>query len=184
MVFTLPEDDVNELQAEMAAGPLTVTAFDRSDTKLIATGTLATIDNQIDAATGTVKLRALFSNTDNALFPQQFVNAHLVLKTVAGAVVAPQASVQQGAPGAFVYLVKPDGTVGVQVVHTGITQGGQVQVLDGLKPGDRVVTDGLDRLRDGARITVAPPPGQAPPADRAPRGQAPGGRPARTPSGG
>ena len=175
VLFTLPEDNVAEVQQGMAAGTLPVTAYDRSDAKLIATGTLATTDNQIDPTTGTVKLRAMFPNTDNALFPQQFVNAHLLVRGLHGVVVSPQASIQHGAPGDFVYLVKPDNTVGIQVVKTGVTQGNRVQILDGLKPGDKVVTDGLDRLRDGARITVATPPGQD--------GAAPGGRRGRRPDG-
>ncbi len=167
VIFTLPEDDVNQVQAQMAAGTLPVTAYDRTNTKLIATGTLATTDNQIDNTTGTVKLRAMFPNTDSALFPQQFVNARLLVQTLRGVVVAPQAAIQTGAPGEFVYLVKPDNTVSVQVVKTGASQDATVEVTDGLKPGDKVVTDGLDRLRDGARISVATPaqPG-APPAER------------------
>ena len=107
VLFTLPEDDVSEVQKQMAAGTLTVTAYDRSDANLIATGTLATTDNQVDSTTGTVKLRAMFPNTDNALFPQQFVNAHLVVRTLKGVVVAPQAAVQAGAPGSFVYWSSP-----------------------------------------------------------------------------
>ncbi len=160
VIFTLPEDDVGEVQSQMAKGPLPVMAYDRTNTKLIATGALATTDNQIDSATGTLKLRAMFDNADNALFPQAFVNARLRVRTVKGAVVAPQAAVQHGAPGDFVYLVKPDGTVAVQAVKLGVTQADRVQVSDGLKPGDKVVTDGLDRLRDGARITVAGAPRQ------------------------
>ncbi len=155
VLFTLPEDNVAQVQAQMASGTLPVMAYDRTDTELIATGKLATTDNQIDSATGTVRLRALFANTDNALFPQQFVNARLLVKTLKGVVVAPQAAVQTGAPGEFVYLVKPDGTVAVQPVKVGVAQGDRVQVTAGLKPGDKVVTDGLDRLRDGAKITVA-----------------------------
>ncbi len=158
VLFTLPEDDVAQVQRQMAGGTLTVQAYDRTNTQLIATGTLATTDNQIDSTTGTVKLRANFSNTDNALFPQQFVNARLLVQTLKGVVVAPQGAVQTGAPGPFVYLVKPGGTVAVQAVKTGTGENGMVQILDGLKPGDQVVTDGLDRLRDGARISVAPPP--------------------------
>jgi len=171
VLFTLPEDNVAEVQQGMAAGTLPVMAYDRTDTKLIATGTLATTDNQIDPTTGTVRLRAMFPNTDNALFPQQFVNAHLQVRTLRGVVVAPQASIQHGAPGDFVYLAKPDNTVAIQVVKLGVTQDNRVQILDGLHSGDKVVTDGLDRLRDGARITVAAAPGQD--------GAAPAGRRAR-----
>jgi multidrug efflux system membrane fusion protein len=183
VMFTLPEDDVNEIQKQMAAGTLAVTAYDRTNSKLIATGTLATTDNQIDSTTGTVKLRAMFPNTDNALFPQQFVNARLLLETRKNVVVAPQAAVQQGAPGSFVYLVQPDNTVHVQVVKTGVSEGTQVQITDGLKPGDKVVTDGLDRLRDGARISIAQPPGQAPAGAAAepPAGRRRGNRPDAAP---
>jgi multidrug efflux system membrane fusion protein len=189
VLFTLPEDDIGQIQANMAKGTLTVTVYDRTDTKLIATGTLATTDNQIDNTTGTVKLRAIFPNTDNALFPQQFVNAHLLVETLKGVVIAPQAAVQTGAPGSFVYLAKPDNTVSIQVVKTGLTQGDKVQITDGLKTGDKVVTDGLDRLRDGAKISVAPPPGQAgsgqtPPGQTSAPGQKPAPRAKPAPSGG
>lgn len=168
VVFTLPEDDVALVQQEMAAGTLSVQAYDRTNTHLIATGTLATIDNQIDNTTGTVKLRALFPNADDALFPQAFVNARLLVRTLRGVLVAPQAAIQTGAPGAFVYLAKSDGTVAVQVVRTGAAEDGRVEITAGLKPGDRIATDGLDRLREGAKITVveqseAPVPA-APPA--------------------
>ena len=157
VLFTLPEDDVDAVQAQMQGRTLPVMAYDRADAKLIATGTLATTDNQIDNTTGTVELRALFPNTDNALFPQQFVNAHLLLRTLSGVVVAPQAAVQHGAPGDFVYLARPDGTAAVQVVRTGPVDGDRVQIIQGLQPGDMVVTDGLDRLRDGSRIVAATP---------------------------
>jgi multidrug efflux system membrane fusion protein len=155
VLFTLPEDDVSQIRRQMAAGTLQVTAWDRTDTTLISTGTLATFDNQIDATTGTVKLRAMFDNADDALFPQQFVNARLLVQTLHGVVTAPTAAIQHGAPGDFVYLVKPDDTVAIQVVKTGVTQADVVEVKDGLKPGDKVVTDGLDRLKDGAKVVVA-----------------------------
>ncbi len=178
VVFTLPEDDVDQIQSQMANGALPVTSYDRTNTKLVATGSLATTDNQIDNTTGTIKLRALFPNTDNALFPQQFVNARLLVRTVRGAVVTPQAAVQHGAPGDFVYLVQPDDTVHIQVVKLGVTDSGKVEVTDGLKAGDKVVIDGLDRLKDGAKIAAAPPPGQAPAA----AGSPPPARRSRTPA--
>jgi multidrug efflux system membrane fusion protein len=162
VIFTLPEDNVPAVAKSMQAGPLTVTLFDRANTTKIATGTLQTIDNAIDTTTGTVKLRAQFANDDDALFPQQFVNAQLLVQTIPNALTAPVAAVQQGAPGPFVYLVKPDNTVAVQVVKTGISDGGMVQITDGLKAGDQVVVDGTDRLRDGAKITIPPPAGTAP----------------------
>jgi multidrug efflux system membrane fusion protein len=162
VVFTLAEDNVPAVAQAMRAGPLPVTLFDRANATQIATGTLQTIDNAIDTTTGTVKLRAQFTNDDDVLFPQQFVNAQLLVQTVTGAVTVPVAAVQQGAPGAFVYLVKPDHSVAVTNVKTGITDSGMTQITDGLKAGDQVVVDGSDRLRDGARITIPPPPGSSP----------------------
>jgi multidrug efflux system membrane fusion protein len=162
VVFTLAEDNVPAVALAMRAGPLPVTLFDRANATQIATGTLQTIDNAIDTTTGTVKLRAQFTNDDDALFPQQFVNAQLLVQTVKGAVTVPVAAVQQGAPGAFVYLVKPDNSVAVTNVTTGVTDSGMIQITDGLKAGDQVVVDGSDRLRDGAKITIPPPPGSAP----------------------
>ena len=162
VVFTLAEDNVPAVAQAMRAGPLPVTLFDRANATQIATGTLQTIDNAIDTTTGTVKLRAQFTNDDDVLFPQQFVNAQLLVQTVKGAMTVPVAALQQGAPGAFVYLVKPDHSVAVTNVKTGITDSGMTQITDGLKAGDQVVVDGSDRLRDGAKITIPPPPGSAP----------------------
>ncbi|WP_051248894.1 MdtA/MuxA family multidrug efflux RND transporter periplasmic adaptor subunit [Inquilinus limosus] len=156
VVFSLPEDDLPQIQARLRAGAsLPVIAFDRSGTTEIATGTLSTLDNQIDTTTGTVKLRAAFDNADGALFPNQFVNARLLVDTLHDAVTVPVAAVQNGAPGAFVYLVDAGGTVSVRPIRTGPAEGGMVSVQDGLQPGDRVVVDGTDRLRDGAHVTVA-----------------------------
>ena len=156
VIFTLAEDNVPPVAKAMQAGALPVTLFDRANTTQVATGTLQTIDNAIDTTTGTVKLRAQFANADDALFPQQFVNAQLLVQTIKGAVTAPVAAIQQGAPGAFVYLVKPDSTVAVTTVKTGVSDGGMIQITDGLKAGDQVVVDGSDRLRDGAKITIPP----------------------------
>ena len=154
VLFTLPEDEVAQVQRQMAAGPLAVQAYDRTNTELVATGTLATMDNQVDSTTGTVKLRAVFPNADSTLFPQAFVNARLLVRTVRGVVVAPQAAIQTGVPGEFVYLLKPDGRVAAQPVKTGAVSGDRVEVTQGLQAGDRIVTDGVDRLRDGARVNV------------------------------
>ena len=164
VVFVLPEDDIPDVTREMAARPsLPVAAYDRTNATALAQGALMAVDNTVDTTTGTVKLRARFANTDGALFPNQFVNARLLLKTVAKVTQAPAASVQHGAPGSFVYLVKPDHTVGVQPVQTGITDGDLVQIVAGAKPGDQVVVDGADRLRDGATIRLpAPASGDAP----------------------
>jgi len=156
VVFSLPEDDLPQIQARLHAGAsLPVIAFDRSGSTQIATGTLSTLDNQIDTTTGTVKLRAGFDNADETLFPNQFVNARLLVDTQQNVVTVPAAAVQHGAPGAFVYLVGADSTVAVRPIRTGASDGGMMAVADGLQPGDRVVVDGTDRLRDGAHVTVA-----------------------------
>jgi multidrug efflux system membrane fusion protein len=179
VVFVLPEDDIPGIAQEMNAGQtLAVGAYDRTNARQLAAGTLLTVDNTVDTTTGTVKLRASFPNTDHALFPNQFVNARLLLKTLTGVIEAPSAAVQHGAPGSFVYLVKPDGTVGVQVIKTGVTDGDNVQVLSGLKPGDSVVVDGADRLKDGAHVKVSPDAGdQAATPNNGP-GAPPGEQPA------
>ncbi|MGK9169195.1 MdtA/MuxA family multidrug efflux RND transporter periplasmic adaptor subunit [Inquilinus limosus] len=167
VVFSLPEDDLPQIQARLRAGAsLPVIAFDRSGTTQIATGTLSTLDNQIDTTTGTVRLRAVFDNADGALFPNQFVNARLLVDTLHDAVTVPVAAVQNGAPGAFVYLVDAGGTVSVRPIKAGPAENGMVSVQDGLQPGYRVVVDGTDRLRDGAHVTVAGQDGApAAPAD-------------------
>jgi multidrug efflux system membrane fusion protein len=160
VVFVLPEDNIPDIQQQMLAGaPLEVDAYDRANAKLLAKGTLITVDNTVDTTTGTVKLRASFPNTDFALFPNQFVNARLLLKTIKNATQVPTAAVQHGAPGTFVYVVKPDSTVGVQVITTGATDGDNMEVTKGLTPGDTVVVDGTDRLKEGAKISVSPPNG-------------------------
>jgi len=157
VIFVIPEDDVEKVWPLARAGKtLTVTAYNRSDSKPIATGTLESFDNLIDTSTGTVKLRATFPNTDESLFPNQFVNARLLVQKLPGVTVAPVAAVQHGAPGAFVYKIKADGRVAVQVVKTGLVDGDRVQILSGLAPGDEVVVDGADRLRDGTKVNVVP----------------------------
>ena len=144
-----------------AGATMRATAYDRTGTTKLATGTLGTIDNQIDTTTGTVKLRAKFDNSDERLFPNQFVNIKLLVDTLHNTVLVPTAAIQRGAPGTFVYLVKPDNTVAVQTVTLGPGDGERVAVLSGLQAGDEVVDDGADRLKDGAKITVAPPAGSA-----------------------
>jgi multidrug efflux system membrane fusion protein len=141
-------------------------------------GHLAFVDNQIDVTTGTVKLRALFDNKDDSLFPQQFVNARLTVDTMKDAVVAPNAAIQQGAQGPFVYVVNDD-TVGVRQIRTGPVDGQRTAILSGLKTGEHVVIDGVDRLRDGAKVAVrnGPAPG-APGAPGATGGKAPAANPA------
>lgn len=155
VVFTLPEDDVSRVMRQVRAGAkLTVRAYDRGDAHEIATGRLDTVDNQIDTTTGTVKLRALFDNSDEELFPNQFVNAKLTVDTVRGATLVPNSSLLQGTPGTYVYLMDGDSKVTVRPIKTGETDGIHTVVVSGLNPGDRVVTDGTDRLKDGAPVRI------------------------------
>ncbi|MFD4841140.1 MdtA/MuxA family multidrug efflux RND transporter periplasmic adaptor subunit [Achromobacter sp. NPDC058515] len=155
VVFTLPETQLPEVRAEIAAGKtLTVEAYDRADTRRIATGKLETLDNQIDVTTGTLKLKARFDNTDDALFPNQFVNVRLHVLTRRDVTAIPTAAIQQGSAGAFVFLVQPDDTIAVRQVKLGAINGGVVAVNEGLQPGDRVVTEGTDRLRAGAKVEI------------------------------
>jgi multidrug efflux system membrane fusion protein len=162
VVFVLPEDVIQDVwEAQRAGKDLAVVAYNRSDDREIATGAVESIDNLVDTTTGTVKVRASFPNADLKLFPNQFVNARLQLRTLQGVTIAPVAAVQHGAPGAYVYRIKPDNTVEVRAIKTGVTEGDQVQIVSGLDPGDIVVVDGADRLRDGAKIRIVPDPGNA-----------------------
>jgi multidrug efflux system membrane fusion protein len=132
----------------------TVEAFDREQRRRLASGSLLTADNEIDPSTGTVKLKAVFPNADSELFPNQFVNARLLLDVQRGATVVPVAAVQRGTQGAFVYVVKPDHTVAVRPVTTGVAEGDDTSIAAGLSPGDLVVVEGADRLREGATVEV------------------------------
>ncbi len=166
-IFSIPEDNVDEILRRLHQGAtLEVAAYDRADSSKIAVGKLETIDNQIDVATGTFKLRALFDNKDGRLFPNQFVNIRLLEKVLRDQVLMPSAAARRGAPNgvvsAFVYLVNSDHTVSVRPVALGVAAGDIVAVTSGLIPGDVVVTLGGDRLRDGAVVQTQP----APPASR------------------
>ncbi|TRM49897.1 MdtA/MuxA family multidrug efflux RND transporter periplasmic adaptor subunit [Achromobacter sp. LC458] len=155
VVFTLPETQLPEVRGEIAAGrTLAVDAYDRADTRRIATGVLETLDNQIDVTTGTLKLKARFENADDALFPNQFVNVRLHVLTRKDVTAVPTAAIQQGSAGAFVFLVQPDNTIAVRQVKLGAINNGMVAVNEGLQPGDRVVTEGTDRLRAGAKVEI------------------------------
>lgn len=155
VVFTLPEDNLPAVMKRLQSGAtLPVTAFDRSHTTELAGGTLTTVDNQIDPTTGTVKLRAQFSNEQGLLFPNQFVNIQLLVDTLRDATVIPSAAVERGAPGTFVYLIKEDHTVTVRPVTLGPAYGQQVAVQSGLTSGEQIVVDGADKLREGAQITL------------------------------
>jgi multidrug efflux system membrane fusion protein len=156
VIFTLPEDDLPRLMKRLHAGAvLPVTAFDRSGAAELATGRLATVDNQIDPTTGTVKLRADFTNEDDALFPNQFVNIRLLVDTERGVSLVPVAAIQRGAPGTYVYVVGADRTVTAQPVKLGPGDARNVAVLSGLSPGQQVVVDGAERLRPGAKVQLA-----------------------------
>jgi len=155
VVFTLPETQLPEVRAELAQGKtLAVEAYDRADTRRIAAGKLETLDNQIDVTTGTLKLKAKFDNQDDALFPNQFVNVRLHVLTRKDVTAIPTAAIQQGSAGAFVFQVQADNTVQVKQVKLGAINNGMVAVNEGLQPGDRVVTEGTDRLRAGAKVEV------------------------------
>ncbi|MFT8335126.1 MAG: MdtA/MuxA family multidrug efflux RND transporter periplasmic adaptor subunit [Acetobacter orientalis] len=158
VIFTLPQDQLPEVAEELQQhGSLPVEAWDSANTHKIADGTVSVLDSQIDTATGTVRLRAIYKNTDEHLFPNQFVNAHLLVKTLQNVILVPAASLQTGPSGQFVYVVKEDNTVAVQPVTVGISDGTHTVVSSGLKVGDRVVTDGTDHLRAGSKVTIPAP---------------------------
>jgi multidrug efflux system membrane fusion protein len=155
VIFTMPEDSIPAVLDRLQRGVrMPVEAWDREQKHRLSTGTLLTMDNQVDPTTGTVKLKAAFPNTDNRLFSSQFVNARLLLDVERNAVVVPAAAVQRSPQGPFVYVVKPDHTVGVRRVSIGVGEGDDVAVGAGLTAGEQVVVDGADRLRDGATVTL------------------------------
>lgn len=152
-LFTLPEKDIGAVLAKFHAGEtLSVEALDRDQKSVLATGRLTAVDNQIDTTTGTLKLKAEFPNTDNVLFPNQFVNIRLKVAVQPKATVIPAAAVQRGAPGIYVYVVKADKTVAVRVVTPGVVEREQVVIDKGLEVGEQIVIDGVDKLRDGAKV--------------------------------
>lgn len=163
-VFAVPQEVLPSvlarLNAKTAEDRLKVQAIDRDGRTVLDTGELLAVDNQIDAATGTVKLKAVFPNKASRLFPNQFVNAKLELEQLDGALTVPQSAVQRGAPGTYVYVVTPEKTASLRKVQLGVTSGDRVVVTSGLKEGEAIVIDGADKLRDGATVTTvqAPPP--------------------------
>jgi len=176
VIFSTPEDNLPQIAARMKSGAtLPVAVFDRANVKQLATGSLTTTDNQIDTTTGTFKLRATFANDDAALFPNQFVNVRLLVDTLSGAVVVPNAAVQLGPNGNFVYVVKDDSTVTVRKITIGPADAGATAITAGLAVGEKVVVDGADRLREGAKVAVrnAPAPGAVPVGGRSGQGAAP-----------
>jgi membrane fusion protein, multidrug efflux system len=180
VIFAVPEDDLPDIMPQLAAGtPLQVTAFDRANVKQLAVGKVSAVDSQIDTTTGTVKVRAQFDNTDGALFPNQFVNAQLLVRTLQNVVTVPTAAIQRGSPngqpGSYVYKIGDDSTVAVQQITTGPTDGTMTAVNSGLAAGDRVVVDGADRLRGGLRVNVSTLDGKQTSGAEAPAGRRRGG---------
>jgi membrane fusion protein, multidrug efflux system len=181
VIFTMPEDNLPGVLKQLRANvTLAATAFDRTGNNRLASGTLTTLDNQIDTTTGTVKMRAQFANEDLALFPNQFVNVRLLVDVLHGATVVPGAAIQRGAPGTFVYLINNDNTVSVRKVVLGPGDSERISVKSGLSPGDRVVIDGADKLREGAKIRLRAEGGDNSPAAAPPQGRqrnrSPGGQ--------
>jgi membrane fusion protein, multidrug efflux system len=155
VLFTIPEDNLPQVTQKLRAGAhLPVDAYNRDNSKKLASGMLVTLDNQIDSTTGTSKLKAVFQNSDNALFPQQFVNIRLLVETLSNQQVVPNVAVQNGQQGTFVYIVDDDSRVHLKPVQVGITTEKSSQILSGLSDGDRVVVDGTDRLIEDARVRV------------------------------
>ncbi|NKJ47655.1 multidrug transporter subunit MdtA [Burkholderia sp. SG-MS1] len=155
VIFTTSEDNLQQvIQHTLNGEQLSATAYDRSNTVPLETGSLKTMDNQIDTTTGTVRLRAIFQNENTRLFPNQFVNTRLLVDTIKDAVIVPTTAVLNGSMGQFVYVVKPDNTVTVRPVKIGPVDGERTSIKSGLQVGERVVTDGSDRLREGSKITI------------------------------
>ncbi|AGE19449.1 MdtA/MuxA family multidrug efflux RND transporter periplasmic adaptor subunit [Serratia marcescens] len=157
VVFTLPEGNIADLLKAQKAGPVSVEAWDRTNQNKLTTGSLLSLDNQIDTATGTIKLKARFANEDDALFPNQFVNARLQVDTLHDAVVIPTAALQMGNEGNFVWTLSEDNKVSKHRVTAGVQDSRQVVISAGLNAGDRVVTDGIDRLTEGMQVEVLAP---------------------------
>ena len=155
VLFAIPQDALPQVLKRFKSNePMVVEAYDRDGRALLATGKLVAIDNQIDPSTGTVKLRAEFPNTDETLFPNQFVNVQLIADQIQGATVVPTAAIQRSATATYVYLVADQKTASVRQVETGPSEHGLVVVSKGLAPGDVVVVDGVDKLRDGSAVEL------------------------------
>src|ERR1700723_1073165 len=189
VIFPVPEDDLPDILPQLNAGKtLEVYAYDRANVKQLATGRVMALDRQIDTTTGTVKVRAQFDNPDMTLFPNQFVNAQLLVKTLHDVATVPTAAIQRGAPGTYVYVVNADNTVSVRPISVGPTDGPLAAVNSGLSVGERVVVAGTARLRDGTHVVI---PGAPAPANPAPGAQPPSqqqpqqpGQQNRSPNGG
>ena len=156
VLFTIPQDDLPSVLKRLKSGDkIPVDVYDREQKVRLDSGRLLTADNQIDATTGTVRLKALLPNDDGALYPNQFVNVRMLVDTREDAITVPSSSIQRGAQGLFVYVVNEDQTVSLRTVKTGITEGTRIEIAAGVKARERVVIDGMDRLRDGMRVEIA-----------------------------
>jgi membrane fusion protein, multidrug efflux system len=190
VIFSVPEDELPQMLPQLNAGAtMEVTAYDRANLRQLAVGKVSAVDSQIDTTTGMVRVRAQFDNADNALFPNQFVNARLLIKTLHDAVTVPTSAILRGSLGGYVYVINADNTVSVRQIKTSAVDGNLTAVTSGLQAGERVVIDGTDRLRDGMHVNIAAEAGQAAPAAGAPtkgggEGQHSGRRQNAPPSGG
>src|SRR5262249_25354787 len=166
VLFTIPEDSLREIRRKLRDGNhLRVEAYSRDDSRRLASGALATVDNEIDSSTGTSKLKAVFDNADNALFPQQFVNIHLLVDSLKNQLALPNVAVQNGTDGTFVYVVDDQSRVHLRPVRVGIRTATTADIQSGITDGDRVVIDGTDRLVEGAQVRVRSPDEERIPAD-------------------
>ncbi len=163
VAFTLPETQLDTVLARYRSGAsLPVEAWDRGDQKLQSTGVLGSLDNQIDTATGTLKFKGTFQNTDHALFPNQFVNVRLLADTLKQVVLAPTAAIQFGNDGTFAYVVNAENTINIRPLKVGASDGENSVILEGLAAGDRLVLEGTDRLREGSKVEVVEDSSQVP----------------------
>lgn len=155
LVFSIPQDEIHRVQKQLANNvELLVEAYNRDFTTLLATGKLAAIDNQVDATTGTLRIKAIFDNEDNLLFPNEFVNVRLKVETLGGVITVPTIAVQRGPKDRFVYVVKEDETVEVRTVVVGPSEGLRTVIESGLEQGERVVTEGVDKLQPGSKVSL------------------------------
>lgn len=179
VLFSIPQDEIEAIMKNLADGDkMEVLAYDRDGRTKLAEGKLVTADNQIDPATGTVKLRAEFANADETLFPNQFVNVQLIVDQLEGVTVVPTAAVQRGTIGLYVYVVVDGKTVTLRKIETGATERGVIEVTKGLKPGEVVVVDGVDKLREGAQVELVSRDAGTPAVSKKAHGKAGGHKPA------
>ena len=171
VIFSLPQDNLQAVSQHMSKGTLTVDAYSRDDQTKIATGSLTTIDNQIDTTTGTGKLKAVFANRDRSLWPNEFVNIHLLLEVRKNNTVVPSAAIQRGPQGTYVFVVKQDKTAEMRNVTASISQGNFTAITQGLQSGETVVTDGQDKLQPGTKVEIRGGAGKRRPGQKGGSGQ-------------